>query len=58
MDRIDMIDDGMCFDDHDRQGRSPEQVAANAKATPWIWLAAAVLAVVIALWAAGRAVGL
>ena len=46
-------DDGMCFDDHDRQGRSPEQVAANAKATPWIWLAAAVLAVVIALCAAG-----
>ena len=45
-------DDGMCHDDHDRQGRSPEQVAANAKATPWIWLAGAVLAVVIALCAA------
>lgn len=52
MDRIDMIDDGMCCDDHDRQGRTPEQVAANAKATPWIWALAAVLAVVIALCAA------
>ena len=44
--------DGTCAD-HDRQGRTPEQVAANAKATPWIWALAAVLAVVIALCAAG-----
>ena len=53
MDRIDMIDDGMCFDDHDRQGRTPESVRGTEDALWLLAKVAAVLAVVIALWAAG-----
>lgn len=52
MDRIDMIDDGMCFDDHDRQGRTPESVRGTEDNLWLLAKVAAVLAVVIALWAA------
>ena len=41
--------DGTC----DRQGRSCEQVEANERLATWLFVAGAVLAVVIALCAAG-----
>lgn len=45
-------DDGMCHDDHDRQGRTHESVRGTEDNLWLLAKVAAVLAVVIALWAA------
>ncbi len=44
-------DDGMCHDDHDRQGRTHEQVKANERLATWLCLIGLGLVAAILIYA-------
>lgn len=56
MDRIDMIDDGMCCDDHDTQGRTPESVRGTEDNLYVLFKIGVAFVVALVLWLAWKAV--